>query len=118
MRHSWCNRNRYPHPHFIRKLIAVGQRFISLIGDSHPYFTIHALGASPRSAGKVYPDAVNWKLSDDIPEIVSQITVRTCEPTGPFTECDVVFSGLEADVAGEIGTLSSNAYLTRQKWRF
>src|SRR5271155_2565060 len=91
-------------PLIIQKLIAVGQRFISLIGDSHPYFTIHALGASPRSAGKIYSDAVNWKLSDDIPEVVSQLTVRTCEPTGPFTECDVVFSGLDADVAGEIGT--------------
>ena len=88
----------------ISNLIVVGQRFISLIGESHPYFTIHALGASPRSAGKVYSDAVNWKLSDDIPDVVSQLTVRTCEPTGPFTECDVVFSGLDADVAGEIGT--------------
>lgn len=61
------------------------------------------LGASPRSAGKAYSEAVNWKLADDIPEGVSKITVRTCEPTGPFTECDVVFSGLDADVAGDIG---------------
>lgn len=62
------------------------------------------LGASPRSAGKLYPNAVNWKLADDIPEIVNELTVRTCEPNGPFLECDVVFSGLDADVAGDIGT--------------
>ena len=31
------------------------------------------------------------------------LIVRTCEPTGPFLECDVVFSGLDADVAGDIG---------------
>jgi hypothetical protein len=84
-------------------LTIVGQRFIALIGDSHPLFTIHALGASPRSAGKLYTDAVNWKLADDIPAAVNQLPVRTCEPTGPFLECDVVFSGLDADVAGEIG---------------
>ena len=96
----------------IPSLIAVGQRFVSLIGDSHPYFSIHALGASPRSAGKLYSDAVNWKLSEDIPEMVSHLTVRTCEPTGPFTECDVVFSGLDADVAGPIGTFPSSSELT------
>lgn len=84
-------------------IILVGQRFISLIGDSHSQFTIHALGASPRSAGKLYPEAVNWKLAEEIPSSVSNIEVRTCEPTGPFTECDIVFSGLDADVAGEIG---------------
>jgi len=83
-------------------LITVGQRFISLIGDSHPFFTIHALGASPRSAGKPYAEAVNWKLADDVPESVAKIIVRTCEPAGPFTECDIVFSGLDADVAGDI----------------
>ena len=83
--------------------IVVGQRFISLIGDSHPLFRIHALGASPRSAGKLYPEAVNWKLAEDIPEAVSQLIVQTCEPTGLFLECDVVFSGLDAEVAGDIG---------------
>jgi aspartate-semialdehyde dehydrogenase len=90
----------------------VGQRFISLIGDSHPLFTIHALGASPRSAGKLYPEAVNWKLSDDIPDIVNNLIVSTCEPTSSFLECDVVFSGLDADVAGDIGTLPGGVWLT------
>ena len=80
----------------------MGQRFISLIGDSHPQFTIHALGASPRSAGKQYIKAVNWKLPEDIPNVVSELIVHICKPTGPFLECDVVFSGLDSDVAGEI----------------
>ena len=94
-------------PPFALTNFQVGQRFISLIGDSHPYFTIHALGASPRSAGKLYPDAVNWKLADEIPGVVNNITVRTCEPIGPFLECDIVFSGLDAHVAGDIGMISS-----------
>jgi aspartate-semialdehyde dehydrogenase len=95
----------------------VGQRFISLIGDTHPQFTIHALGASPRSAGKPYIEAVNWKLADDIPSVVSNLTIQICEPKGPFLECDVVFSGLDSDVAGDIGNFLvrffEDAYLLR-----
>jgi len=53
---------------------------------------------------------VNWKLADDIPEVVNSLTVRTCEPIGPFLECDVVFSGLDADVAGDIGMCPPTCY--------
>jgi len=35
----------------------VGQRFVTLL-SAHPWFVIHALGASERSAGKEYKDAV------------------------------------------------------------
>lgn len=79
----------------------VGQRFISLLGD-HPFFVVHALGASSRSAGKPYTEAVNWKLSAPIPTSVRNITVNECVPKH-FSECVVVFSGLDAEVAGEIG---------------
>lgn len=40
---------------------AVGQRFITLL-QGHPYFQIAVLGASERSAGKKYKDAVSWML--------------------------------------------------------
>lgn len=80
----------------------VGQRFILLLSQ-HPHFTIHALGASPRSAGKTYAKATKWKMAQRIPAEVQNMVVKTCEPTGEFLECDVVFSGLDADVAGEIG---------------
>jgi aspartate-semialdehyde dehydrogenase len=53
---------------------------------------------------------MNWKLADDIPEIVNELTVRTCEPSGPFLERDVVFSGLDADVAGDIGIILLSYY--------
>ena len=79
----------------------VGQRFISLLED-HPFFVVHALGASSRSAGKPYEKAVNWKLSTPIPNAVRQLVVNTCEARF-FAECVVVFSGLDAEVAGEIG---------------
>lgn len=40
---------------------AVGQRFITLL-QNHPFFEISVLGASERSAGKKYKDAVSWML--------------------------------------------------------
>ncbi|KAF9585346.1 hypothetical protein BGW38_002802 [Lunasporangiospora selenospora] len=79
----------------------VGQRFILLLSQ-YPGFSIHALGASPRSAGKTYAKATKWKMSQPIPKPVQSMIVHTCEPTGAFLECDVVFSGLDADVAGDI----------------
>lgn len=79
----------------------VGQRFITLL-SAHPWFTIHALGASPRSAGKSYAKAVNWKQPTPIPPSVRDVIVRECV-SEHFRECAIVFSGLDADVAGDIG---------------
>ncbi|CAI5756624.1 unnamed protein product [Candida verbasci] len=80
---------------------SVGQRFILLL-SKHPEFKIHALGASSRSSGKKYSDAVQWKQQDILPESASNIIVEECKPDGNFKDCDVVFSGLDSDVAGEI----------------
>lgn len=79
----------------------VGQRFITLLAQ-HPWFTIHALGASSRSAGKPYVQAVNWKQTSPIPSAVREAIVLECRPEH-FLECAVIFSGLDADAAGEIG---------------
>ncbi|KAM5542396.1 hypothetical protein V8D89_003855 [Ganoderma adspersum] len=78
----------------------VGQRFISLLAE-HPFFVIHALGASTRSAGKPYFKAVNWKQTRAIPAVVREMVVRECVPEH-FKDCVIVFSGLDADVAGDI----------------
>jgi len=79
----------------------VGQRFIALL-ENHPYFVVHALGASARSAGKTYAHATNWKQTTPIPSGVRDVQVKPCAPEH-FMECAVVFSGLDADVAGDIG---------------
>lgn len=79
---------------------SVGQRFILLL-QNHPDFQIEALGASSRSAGKPYGKVVNWKQTDLLPESVMDIEVSECTPQA-FANCDVVFSGLDADYAGEI----------------
>lgn len=80
----------------------VGQRFILLLAE-HPYFVIHALGASARSAGKQYAKAATWKQVKPIPAQVREMIVQECKPEH-FSECAVVFSGLDADVAGDIET--------------
>ena len=46
---------------------AVGQRFVQQL-EGHPWFEIHALGASERSAGKNYGGAVRWLLNTPIPD--------------------------------------------------
>lgn len=92
----------------------VGQRFISLL-STHRWFTIHVLGASPRSAGKLYPSAVNWKQTTPIPQIVKELLVQECKPEY-FKECAIIFSGLDSDVAGEIGGYSFFFINTRHLW--
>ncbi|KAJ2496853.1 aspartate-semialdehyde dehydrogenase [Coemansia sp. RSA 1972] len=78
----------------------VGQRFIVLLSQN-PMFRIHALGASERSSGKAYRLATKWKMSDQMPVGVRDVLVKPCDPAH-FAGCDVVFSGLDASVAGDI----------------
>lgn len=81
----------------------MGQRFILLL-QAHPAFVLVAVGASARSAGKTYRDAVRWKQATPISRRVGDLVVRECR-SSEFADCDIVFSGLDADVAGEIGKI-------------
>lgn len=76
----------------------VGQKFIELLSD-HPWFEIVSLAASERSQGKAYRDAVKWRLSSPLPEKIGKMKVQACLPKLP---CQIIFSGLDSDVAGEI----------------
>ena len=78
----------------------VGQRFITLL-SRHPYLKIHPLGASARSAGKPYIKATKWKQTTPCADAVREIVIKPCSPEH-FEGCDVIFSGLDSDVAGEI----------------
>ncbi|KAF7937914.1 uncharacterized protein EAE97_007710 [Botrytis byssoidea] len=79
---------------------SVGQRFILLLAQ-HPYFKLHAVGASSRSAGKKYKDAVKWKQAFPMTAEIGDLVVKECKAS-EFADCDIVFSGLDADVAGDI----------------
>lgn len=71
-----------------------------LLGD-HPDFELYKLGASGRSAGKKYKDAVTWKQTSLLPKSAEDIIVEECTYEA-FKDCDVVFSGLDHDYAGPI----------------
>jgi len=86
---------------------AVGQKFVELLAD-HPWFEISVLAASDRSAGKPYREAANWIGSRPIPP---QVAEKEVVPISTELDCDFVFSGLSADVAGEIeGQLAEAGY--------
>lgn len=76
----------------------VGQQFVSRL-STHPWFRPTWLAASDRSEGKAYRVAAPWRLSAPLPADVADRTVEACVPgRGP----KVVFSGLDASVAGDI----------------
>ncbi len=77
---------------------SVGQKFIQLLSN-HPYFEVAEVAASEKSAGKKYKEAVNWFSSEPLPKNVGELTVKKCEPT---LDTKIVFSGLDANIAGEV----------------
>jgi aspartate-semialdehyde dehydrogenase len=76
----------------------VGQQFIALLAN-HPWFRVTWLGASQRSEGKSYPEACAWRLAAPLPDAVARQTV---EAATPGRAPQLVFSGLDSSVAGEI----------------
>src|SRR4029077_21117937 len=74
----------------------VGQRLVHLLAD-HPWFELTEVAASERSSGKSYAEATRWHLEAPIPAGARNLTVKSLEPV---LDCDFVFSGLDASVAG------------------
>ncbi len=77
----------------------VGQQFIALL-SRHPWFRIAWLGASERSAGKKYRDAAAWRLPVALPDAIAGLEVQNAAPAASAPQ--LVFSGLDSSVAGEI----------------
>ncbi|MEJ5351583.1 MAG: aspartate-semialdehyde dehydrogenase [Melioribacteraceae bacterium] len=84
---------------------SVGQRFLELLSN-HPWFEVVELAASDKSAGKKYSEAANWIMQTPLPEKFANMIVKKCEPN---LESKIVFSGLDASVAGEIETAFAEA---------
>ena len=76
---------------------SVGQRFIQLL-EHHPWFRLHEVVASERSAGKRYGEAADWRLESLLPRAASALEVK---PLGSDLESRLLFSGLDSSVAGE-----------------
>jgi aspartate-semialdehyde dehydrogenase len=76
----------------------VGQQFVSRLAR-HPWFRCTWLAASERSEGKAYKSVAPWRLNTPVPGAAAERIVQACVPgKGP----KVVFSGLDASVAGDI----------------
>jgi aspartate-semialdehyde dehydrogenase len=76
----------------------VGQHFIKFL-QGHPWFDLKWLGASDRSAGKKYRDAMHWNLQGVTPDSVADLTVEECKPGNAPR---LLFSAMDAAVATEI----------------
>ena len=79
---------------------SVGQRMVALL-EGHPWFRLGSVTASERSAGRAYADAVPWVLPTPIPEEAAGMEVGA---TGPALEEGLLFSALDASVAGAVET--------------
>jgi len=77
----------------------VGQQFIKQL-QGHPWFKLTWLGASARSAGKLYADAAHWNQDGSVPESVAGLTVQEAKPSDSAPK--LMFSAMDASVAGEI----------------
>ena len=76
----------------------VGQQFIAEL-EAHPWFNLTWLGASERSAGRRFADAAAWRLPTGLPESVAHMVV---DNVSPGRAPRILFSGLDASVAGEV----------------
>src|SRR2546428_11560717 len=76
---------------------SVGQRFVQLL-DAHPWFKLHEVVASERSAGRPYGEAADWRLDTLLPRDAAALPVKLL---GSDLESLLLFSGLDSSVAGE-----------------
>ncbi len=75
----------------------VGQRFVSLL-NNHPWFEVHTIAASPRSAGRTYEEAVGarWKLENPMPDGVKNIIVKdVSDVEAVAADVDFCFSAVD-----------------------
>ena len=76
----------------------VGQQFINQLAG-HPWFELSWLAARERSEGKRYADAAPWRLETPVPDGIAD---RSVEPATPGRGPRLVFSALDAGVAGDL----------------
>lgn len=76
----------------------VGQKFVRLLAD-HPWFELVAVAASDQSAGRSYGEVVRWREPVPLPSRIADLVVQRCAPP---LDARVVFSALDAEVAGDI----------------
>jgi aspartate-semialdehyde dehydrogenase len=84
----------------------VGQRFLELLRN-HPWFNVTWLAASDRSSGKLYGDAVRWKLATPLDERFAKMPLSPAAPDAHTPR--VIFAALDTDIARELEPKFANA---------
>ncbi|MEW6749652.1 MAG: aspartate-semialdehyde dehydrogenase [Candidatus Latescibacterota bacterium] len=77
----------------------VGQRFVTLLQD-HPWFTVTALAASRRSAGRTYGEAVadRWVMQTPLAAATAALPLRDVEEVAAVAaQVDFVFCAISLD---------------------
>jgi aspartate-semialdehyde dehydrogenase len=77
----------------------VGQRFVRRLAR-HPWFTIHHLAASGKSAAKRYAEACEWRLGGEAYAGLGDHVLVACDPD--HAAAGIVFSALDSGPAREI----------------
>lgn len=75
----------------------VGQRFATLL-EHHPWFTVTAIAASGRSAGKTYGQAVEgrWMMERPVPQNMKDLVVKDAQDVEAMKrEVDFVFCAVD-----------------------
>jgi len=88
----------------------VGQRFITILAN-HPWFTITALGASARSAGKTYEEALGsrWAMTEPCPENILKMTVHDAADVKSMADLvDFVFCAVDVKDKKELIALEES----------
>ncbi|MDX1631063.1 MAG: aspartate-semialdehyde dehydrogenase [Thermoanaerobaculia bacterium] len=79
----------------------VGQQLVRLLHD-HPWFSLEAVAASSRSAGRPYGEAAEWMLDRDLPpDLAEKIVVEG----GEELSAPLLFSALASETASELEPL-------------
>ncbi len=84
----------------------VGQRFIQLL-ENHPWFEIAWLAASDRSEGKLYGEAMRWRLKTELPARIAGM--RMSPANSAVGAPKVIFAALDAAIAAELEPLFAEA---------
>ncbi len=84
----------------------VGQRFIQLL-ENHPWFEIAWLAASDRSEGKLYGEAVRWRLKTPLPERIAAMRMSPANSAAGAPK--VIFAALDAAIAADLEPLFAEA---------
>ena len=79
---------------------SLGQSFVAALAD-HPWFRVTWVAAGERWAGRRYGDVAAWRMSSPPPPAVAGLDLQRSEPEGAPR---LVFSGLDASVAGDVET--------------